>query len=149
MLVTYLDGVSKIYTITFSANLGAVPLLTETLGLVNITASVLNGATGGGSKSHLMIENVPSPLFDLNSEAKDIKEAIDQSFGIRCPNSIQQQDDTQSFATFDFEDCAWGENIVSETAFCGKCASQSRFFFRGLNVPLTYEHVISIFYEYL
>lgn len=76
------DGVSKNYTVTFDANLGDVPNLAEALGYVNTTVVQLNSHSGLTTMSQVVIDDVPSDLFDVvNGEEKDVQSAIERSFG--------------------------------------------------------------------
>lgn len=133
---------SKKYTVSFSVELGPVPDLFESMGMVNITVDRLSEKTGSGSKSYLMINDQPSALFDVQSDSLDvIQNQIGQSFGIRCPVSIQINNDIDSFKTFDYEDCSWDENMINETAFCGKCSNKNHYLFKNLNSTLNYKYV--------
>lgn len=68
------DRVSKIYTVTFSAYLGNVELIQETLGLVTLTASEIQAGSPSGAKFQINILNQTSNLFDLaNSNSVNIK----------------------------------------------------------------------------
>lgn len=120
-----------------------MPLLEEANNYVNATIIKVSGANGLGSKSHIMIYDKPSSLFNpYEDSANDIESVIDESFGIRCPNSIQKNNASESFETFDYEGCSWGDKMLNETAFCGKCASSNtNSFFRNLNVSLSYNFV--------
>lgn len=135
---------SKKYTVTFSVELGNVPDLSESMGMVNVTVNRVKEKSGSGTKSHLMINDQPSALFDARSDSAEvIQNQIAQSFGIRCPVSIQVNNEKDSFKTFDYEECSWGENMINETAFCGKCSNRNHYLFRNLNSSLNYKYVSS------
>lgn len=139
----FIDGVSKNYTVTFDENLGNVSLLEEVNGFVNATIGMISEASGLGTKTQILIDGKPTSLFDAQQDsAATVESAIATSFGIRCPNSIQINERADSFATLDYEGCSWGDGMVNETAFCGKCSStNTRTFFSNLNVSLSYEYV--------
>ena len=123
-------------------DLGNVPDISESMGMVNATVTRQSEKSGSGSKSFLMINDQPSALFDVKADSAEvIQKQISQSFGIRCPVSIQINDDKDSFKTFDYEDCSWGENMVNETAFCGKCSNKDHYLFKNLNSTLDYKYV--------
>lgn len=134
---------SKIYTVTFNANLGNVSLLEEANGFVNATITKVSEASGLGTKTQMMIDGKPTSQFDAQQDsAQTIEQAITTSFGIRCPNSLQINNRADSFTTLDYEACSWGDSMVNETAFCGKCASTNTgTFFSSLNVSLSFEYV--------
>ncbi len=48
-----------------------------------------------------------------------IKTAIDKSFGIRCPSSVNVEN-SDVLKVYDFEDCRYDNRPVNDTAFCGK-----------------------------
>lgn len=128
---------------TFDGNLGDVPLLKEVNNYVNATITKVADASGLGSKSHIMIDNKPTFLFNAYEDSsEDIESVLAKSFGIRCPNSIQINNASESIRTFDYEGCSWGEEMLNETAFCGKCASSNTdSFFSNLNASLSYNFV--------
>lgn len=124
---------------TFSVDLGEVPELIETTGNVNASINVLQAADSSAAKSYLVVDGRPSGLFDLeNDSADEIKSAVSESFGIRCPGSIQNSD---SEVTFDYETCSWQNNQLNTTAFCGKCSNPSNRLFNNLDLSLKYENV--------
>ena len=67
------DGVSKNYLVSFSVDLGDVPNLEEVGGLVTATITQLNDTTLNGKKSYLLINDVPTNLFDLKDTAANVK----------------------------------------------------------------------------
>ena len=67
------DGVSKNYIVSFSVDLGDVPDLEEVGGLVNATITQLNDTKLNGKKSYLLINDVPTNLFDLKDTAANVK----------------------------------------------------------------------------
>ncbi len=67
------DGVSKNYIVSFSVDLGDVPDLEEVAGLVNATITQLNDTTMNGKKSYLLINDIPTNLFDLKDTAANVK----------------------------------------------------------------------------
>jgi hypothetical protein len=117
--------------------------LEEVYGNVNANITKISEVSNTGTKSFILVDNKPSALFDVYTDsASTIKTAIDSSFGIKCPNSIQINNRTESFETFDYEGCSWGDALVKEAAFCGKCANTNiRTFFSNVNVSLSFEYV--------
>lgn len=82
-------------------------------------------------------------IIILNKILKKIKSAISESFGIRCPPSIQSKT-ADVFDVFDFEnDCAeWSTLPINETAFCGKCSRKNQnSFLYNVNSPLSFKYV--------
>ena len=145
-LTLKIDGVSIEYTLTFSADLGNLPLLSETSGFVNATISKVSDPTGSGTKSRLIIEDAPSGLFDAYSDdVEEINAAIDQSFGIRCPVSFQINNQTHSSNTFDYEGCDHGENLMEESAYCGQCANNNPVMFDNTDSGLNFNYVCDDF----
>ena len=127
---------------TFSADLGDLPKLTETTGYVNATIDILQAGVSPSAKSYIIVDGRPSGLFDLSNDSGDeIKSAVSESFGIRCPGSIQMNNESVSMATYDYETCSWGNNQLKDKAFCGKCSNTGNRLFSNLNSSLTYEHV--------
>ena len=137
------DEVSKIYTISFHRNLGDVPLLQEVNGYLNATISKVSQSSELGLSSFILVDEKPTGLFNAYTDtAATIKAVVDNSFGIRCPNSIQVNNSKESFQTFVYETCTWGDDMVSEVAFCGKCANRNTAsLFTNLNVSLSYQFV--------
>ena len=74
---------------------------------------------------------------------KQISDAVEEVFRIRCPISLQKQDPLTTFAVFDFEnECQYDEKNLELTAFCGKCARKnSASLFWNVNSPMTYNQV--------
>jgi hypothetical protein len=72
-----------------------------------------------------------------------IQSAIEEVFLIRCPLSIQTKIASTTFAVFDFEsECQYGEDDLSLTSFCGKCARKnSNLLVSNVNSPLSYNQV--------
>ena len=129
-------GSDVTYTVTFSADLGHVPDLFEMSGLVNATVTRVSNAQPG-LMTHLMIEAVPSGLFNAySSSEEEVKAAIEKSFGIRCPVSVQMMNATDAAATFDYEGCEHGENRLEETAFCGQCGNEGSVLFQDQSIGL-------------
>ena len=72
-----------------------------------------------------------------------IKTAINEVFGIRCPASIQKTNAANTFAVFDYEnECQFDEKKLIETAFCGQCARKNpESLFTNLKAPFTFTQV--------
>ena len=78
----------------------------------------------------------------MNKKFK-IKTVINEVFTILCPASIQKVKSATTFAFYDYEtNCAYDEQPLSSTAFCGSCAlKNSDYLFWNVNSPLTYNQV--------
>lgn len=72
-----------------------------------------------------------------------IKLTIAESFGIRCPVSIQTKTN-DVFEVYDYEDeCEWSNMPLNETAFCGKCSRMNQnTFFNNVSSSLSFKYVI-------
>ena len=66
------DGVSLIYFVQFSADMGEVPELQEISGNVNCTITIYAQASLSGTKTSLVINNVPTALFSFNDSASTV-----------------------------------------------------------------------------
>ena len=62
-----LDGVSIIYSVQFSSDLGDVPLITEVLGLVNVTVTEATKGQASGKRIQLNIQNTTTSLFNVKN----------------------------------------------------------------------------------
>ena len=131
----------KTYRVEFSTDLGNVPHLQESMNFVQFNLTRISEATKPGKKSYLLINDQPSALFDLDSSEADIKKAVDQSFGIRCPTSIQSKEDKDVHTVWDFEGCNPGVNMINETAFCGKCAKQTHYLMQNSEAKMNHKFV--------
>ncbi len=110
---------------------------------MNASVSKISEASTNGTRSYFLIDGKPSKPFHAYTDSADaIKVAIDGTFGIGCPRSIYG-DALAGELSFDYESgCSWGDDLISETAFCGKCANRNTFnFFNGINFTMTYEYV--------
>ena len=73
-----------------------------------------------------------------------IQSTINQIFVIRCPVSIQKTSPSV-YAVYDYEYCAYNEQPLSLTAFCGSCANKNNAnLFWGINSPFSYKYVYEI-----
>ncbi len=132
----FTPGSDVTYTVTFSADLGRVPDLIEMSGLVNMTVSRVSEA-GAGRMSQVLVDGVPGGLFNAyNASEKEVKRAVEQSFGIRCPVSVQMMNESEAAATFDYEGCAFGEKRLEERAFCGQCGNEGSVLFEGQSIGM-------------
>ena len=64
------DGVSKVYIVQFHSDLGDVPNLVEALGAVNSTIVQLNDTSNESTKSQIVIDGIPSDVFDLINQGR-------------------------------------------------------------------------------
>jgi hypothetical protein len=87
-------------------------------------------------------------LFIKQQSLFQIKDAIEEVFRIRCPQSIQNKVSATTFAVFDFEsECQYDEKELGLTTFCGKCARKnSNSLFWNVNSPITYNIVCISFF---
>ncbi|CAF0710276.1 unnamed protein product [Brachionus calyciflorus] len=130
------DDFVKTFTVSFHSSLGDVPKIEEALKFVTTKVTELTKGVSNGKHIQLIIENQAGKLFDVLDSSENIKSAIEESFSIRCPNSISNPGKNE-FNTFDFEDeCQVSDKPLNETAFCGKCARNSNIIFNGLNSSL-------------
>ena len=70
------DDITRIFLVQFSSSLGDVPLLEETLKNVEFTAEETIKGSPSGSKVQLMIQNKPTPLFDLRDTDLNVRKQI-------------------------------------------------------------------------
>ena len=63
-------------------------------------------------------------------------------FRIRCPISIKTVSSPETLLVFDYESCAYDEQALSLTAFCGFCALKNTdILFSNVYTPLSYNQV--------
>jgi len=139
------DGVSLIYSVQFNSYLGQVQLIEEISGNVNATITRKQSGQSNGKQLQLVIQNQVTSLFGLDMTSSQISSIVSNSFGITCPASILQTKTT--FKLFDFENCAWTDDSLNSTAFCGKCSLiNSKLLFYSLNSPMNYKYVIYLIF---
>lgn len=63
---------NKLYTIMFSEQLAIVSDLVEAAGAVNTTITRVSEATRTGESSQLVIEDLPTNVFSLNSTVSQV-----------------------------------------------------------------------------
>lgn len=66
------DGVSVIYNVTFSADLGDVDLIREVSGNVNATIAEVIAGSATGARIQLKIENGTTDFFKLNDTSSNV-----------------------------------------------------------------------------
>jgi hypothetical protein len=70
-----------------------------------------------------------------------IFKSVSDTFGIRCPSSIIDQNN-DVIRVFDFETCEWDSMPLNNSAFCGKCARKnSASLVWNINTTLTFSQV--------
>lgn len=69
----------KVFTIKFSADLGDVPLIQETSGLVMFNSTEVVKGVSSGKKFQLTIEDVATRPFDVKDTAANVRFCFDLS----------------------------------------------------------------------
>lgn len=135
------DDTVRIFNVYFSQILGDVPNIQEVSNFVTTQVTEVVKGVQNERNIQLIIENQAGQLFDVFDSEANIRKAIDESFGIRCPSSIIRPE-LNEFAAFDFEDeCQPNDKPLNESAFCGKCARNSNVIFSAYNSSLTRNQV--------
>jgi len=119
---------SSLYTITFPAEMGDVPLLTcisSSLNSPNVTE--VTAGVDSGSKIAFALDGQLTDYIDFvntNVTQAALRQAFNNIFSIQCPPSINDQTATPSIAYIqDFEsNCVYDETPITTQAFCGQCS---------------------------
>lgn len=138
------QGIKK-YTLLFSADLGNVSnveVYSTTPQNTAVTVTETRAGKFTGSKTFLMLNKLSTGLFDLRSNAAEIKEVVDKFFGIRCPASITKKD-ANTYAIYEFEnECSSADSNIMEVAFCGKCSRpDQKILFSSMFIDISFRYV--------
>lgn len=127
---------STLYIVTFSMEMGDVPLLTVVSNSVNepnVTETVQGVASG--TKIAFQLEEAITSYFDFvntNVTQASLTSALNEIFTIRCPVSLNNPKAVPSIVYVqEFETCTFDETLIRSSAFCGQCSSRGNTLVSG------------------
>ncbi|CAF1415369.1 unnamed protein product [Rotaria magnacalcarata] len=122
------EWISSLYTITFPAEMGDVPLLnviSTAANAPNVT-EVIQGVASGKQLA-FQLDGATTRYLDLitgNLTHANLTFAFNELFAIRCPVSLNNQQATSSIVYVqEFETgCTYDDTSIRSNAFCGQCS---------------------------